>query len=135
MGNIVWLASYPKSGNTWVRAFLANLIAGRPTPVALAELPRYADNDARPELFRAAAGGGDISQMDFAQLCALRPRVHEQIAASAPKTVFVKTHSVAGSIDGVPLHNPQVGAGASQPVTTQMSLSVFSAFSVVQSFL
>ena len=29
MGNIVWLASYPKSGNTWIRAFLANLIANR----------------------------------------------------------------------------------------------------------
>lgn len=24
MGNIIWLASYPKSGNTWVRAFLAS---------------------------------------------------------------------------------------------------------------
>ena len=23
---IVWLASYPKSGNTWTRAFLSNLI-------------------------------------------------------------------------------------------------------------
>ena len=26
MGKIVWLASYPKSGNTWVRAFLHNLL-------------------------------------------------------------------------------------------------------------
>jgi hypothetical protein len=26
--NIVWLASYPKSGNTWVRFILANLMAG-----------------------------------------------------------------------------------------------------------
>ena len=24
---IVWLASYPKSGNTWTRAFLSNLAA------------------------------------------------------------------------------------------------------------
>ena len=24
MGKIIWLASYPKSGNTWLRAFLAN---------------------------------------------------------------------------------------------------------------
>src|SRR5262249_28576240 len=27
MGKIVWLASYPKSGNTWLRAFLHNLLA------------------------------------------------------------------------------------------------------------
>ncbi len=26
MGGIVWLASYPKSGNTWVRSFLHNLL-------------------------------------------------------------------------------------------------------------
>ena len=48
MGNIVWLASYPKSGNTWLRAFLANLIANRPTPVPLAELPNYGALEADP---------------------------------------------------------------------------------------
>ena len=26
MNNIVWLASYPKSGSTWFRAFLYNLL-------------------------------------------------------------------------------------------------------------
>jgi len=41
MGNIIWLASYPKSGNTWLRAFLANLIADRPTPLAPSELRDY----------------------------------------------------------------------------------------------
>jgi len=25
---IIWLASYPKSGNTWVRSFLANYFSG-----------------------------------------------------------------------------------------------------------
>ena len=27
MSGILWLASYPKSGNTWLRAFLANYLA------------------------------------------------------------------------------------------------------------
>ncbi len=26
MGGFIWLASYPKSGNTWTRAFLHNLL-------------------------------------------------------------------------------------------------------------
>ncbi len=26
VGGIVWLASYPKSGNTWFRVFLSNLM-------------------------------------------------------------------------------------------------------------
>lgn len=34
MGNIVWLASYPKSGNTWLRACIANYLhdGERPLP-------------------------------------------------------------------------------------------------------
>ena len=35
MSNILWLASYPKSGNTWVRAFLDNLMHDARKPLAL----------------------------------------------------------------------------------------------------
>jgi hypothetical protein len=111
MGNIVWLASYPKSGNTWLRAFLANLIANRPSPVPLAELPNYGRLEAEPELYTRIAGQPS-TELEFAQLCALRPQVHAAIAAAAPKTVFVKTHSMAGVLDGVPLVTPAVSAGA-----------------------
>ena len=111
MGNIVWLASYPKSGNTWMRAFLANLVANRATPVALAELPGYGRLEADPELYSQVAGRPS-TELDFDQLCALRPQVHAAIAAAAPRTVFVKTHSMAAVHDGVPLITPQVTAGA-----------------------
>ena len=36
--NIVWLASYPKSGNTWFRMFLANYNINSETPVSLDEI-------------------------------------------------------------------------------------------------
>lgn len=32
MGGIIWLASYPKSGNTWMRAFLHNLLRNPSAP-------------------------------------------------------------------------------------------------------
>jgi len=111
MGNIVWLASYPKSGNTWLRAFLANLIANRPTPVPLAELPQYGTLEADPEIYSRLAGRPN-TELTFDELCALRPRVHATIAAAASRTVFVKTHSLAGQHDGVPLLTPTVSAGA-----------------------
>ena len=38
MGKIIWLASYPKSGNTWVRAFLANYISNTEKPFPINEL-------------------------------------------------------------------------------------------------
>lgn len=37
-GAIVWLASYPKSGNTWFRIFLANLAAGENGPTDINNL-------------------------------------------------------------------------------------------------
>ena len=38
--NIRWLASYPKSGNTWARIFLANLLAPQPRSLTLDEITR-----------------------------------------------------------------------------------------------
>jgi len=111
MGNIVWLASYPKSGNTWLRAFLANLVANRPTPVPLLELPNYGRLEADPALYSQIAGRPS-TELDFDQLCALRPQVHAAIAEAAPRTVFVKTHSMAGAHNSVPLLTPQISAGA-----------------------
>ena len=123
MGNIVWLASYPKSGNTWLRAFLANLMANRPTAVPLAELHRYAALDADPDLYSRIAGRPS-TQLDFDQICALRPQVHAAIAAAAPRTVFVKTHSMAGVHNGVPLLTPSVSAGAIYVVRNPLDVVV-----------
>ncbi len=123
MGNIVWLSSYPKSGNTWLRAFIANLIANRPTPVPLAELPKYGRLEADPELYSQVAGRPS-TELDFDQLCALRPQVHAAIAASAPRTVFVKTHSYAGMHDGVPLLTPAVSAGAICVVRNPLDVTI-----------
>jgi hypothetical protein len=111
MGNILWLASYPKSGNTWIRAFLANLVANRPTPLPLSELSNYGRLEADPELYSRVAGKPS-TELSFDELCALRPQVAAAIVAEAPRTVFVKTHSMAGVHNGAPLITPQGTAGA-----------------------
>lgn len=38
MKNTVWLVSYPKSGNTWFRMFLANYLKNAEAPVSLKEI-------------------------------------------------------------------------------------------------
>ena len=123
MGNIVWLASYPKSGNTWLRAFLANLVADTGGPVPLAELPQYCEDEARPELFSALAGRPS-TELTFDEICALRPRVHADIAARSPGTRLVKTHNCAGFVGRHPLHNASVTAGAIYVVRNPLDVAV-----------
>ena len=123
MGNIVWLASYPKSGNTWIRAFLANLVANRSDPVPLNDLPKYCEDEARPELFTMAAGKPS-TELSLDEILATRPRVHELIAANARGTRFVKTHNYAGAFNGHPLHNAEVTAGAVYVVRNPLDVAV-----------
>ena len=123
MGNIVWLASYPKSGNTWIRAFLANLIANRSDPVPLNDLARYCDDEARPEFFNIVAGKPS-TELSLDEIAAIRPRVHTFIAANARGTRFVKTHNYAGAFNGHPLHNAEVTAGAIYVVRNPLDVVV-----------
>ncbi|THD09685.1 sulfotransferase domain-containing protein [Metallibacterium scheffleri] len=111
MGNIVWLSSYPKSGNTWLRAFIANLVADARAPLAFDTWPRYAVDEANPERFSRVAGAPS-TDLDVDALCRSRVAVQADIAAAARGTVFVKTHNLAGSFDGHALQNWTVTAGA-----------------------
>lgn len=123
MGNIVWLASYPKSGNTWLRAFLANLVANRVDAVTPNELARYGDDEASPERYTAIAGRPS-SDLTVEELSAVRPQVHAAIASRAQGTRFVKTHNLSGSFDGHPLHNWDVTAGAVYVVRNPLDVVV-----------
>lgn len=123
MGNIVWLASYPKSGNTWLRAFLSNLVANRATPLNPDELRDFTDEEARAGRFTELAGrpNTELSPEDIA---ALRPEVHALIARDAQGTRLVKTHNLCGSFEGYPLFNWQVTAGAIYVVRNPLDVAV-----------
>ena len=123
MGNIVWLASYPKSGNTWLRAFLANLIANRSEPVPLNELSAYAADEANPDLF-SEIGASPSSGFDIDAIAQLRPQVHAAIAQRSQGTCFVKTHNMFGSFDGHTLHNMEVTAGAIYIVRNPLDVAI-----------
>jgi hypothetical protein len=123
MGNICWLASYPKSGNTWLRAFLANLVADTGRPLPLAELSRYCEDEALPEDYSALAGEPS-AQLSMEAISRLRPQVHQRIADRHPATVFVKTHNMFGSYDGYPMHNVDVTATAIYVVRNPLDVTV-----------
>lgn len=113
MGNIVWLASYPKSGNTWLRAFIYNLIENPQQPGKITQLPGYFEEESKPRWYEPYAPPGGVAALSFEAAMALRPKVHQDIANSRVRgTVFVKSHNMFGQFEGVPLHNVSVMAGA-----------------------
>lgn len=123
MGSIVWLASYPKSGNTWLRAFLANLIANRADPLRPDEIRNYTDSEARADRFTELAGKPN-TELDIDEIAALRPEVHALIAQRAQGTRLVMTHNFAGSFEGHPTFNWQVTAGAIYVLRNPLDVAV-----------
>ena len=123
MGNIVWLASYPKSGNTWIRAFLANLVANRSDPVPLNDLSRYCEDEARPELFGVVAGKPS-TELDSRRDHRAASAGARAIAANARGTRFVKSHNYAGRWAEHPMHNAAVTAGAIYVVRNPLDVAV-----------
>ena len=123
MGNIVWLASYPKSGNTWLRAFLANLIANRADPLAPSELRDYGDAEALANRFTELAGKPSTS-LSATELATMREQIHAMIAMQARGSRLVKTHNYNGSFDGHPLINWEVSAGAVYVVRNPLDVAV-----------
>ncbi len=120
---VLWLASYPKSGNTWVRAFLANLFANPAQPVHVNQLANFAYGD-HQGLYYARLAGRDFSTLSDEEINRLRPQVQRQIATARPETVFVKTHNALTTLDGVPTIAPDVSAGVIYVLRNPLDLAV-----------
>ena len=113
MGNIAWLASYPKSGNTWLRAFIYNLFMQPEQPGGIAEFPKYFESESDRNWYTPYLGNRTPDSINPDEIFVLKERVHKRIARKvADGTVFTKTHNRFGKVNGHPLHNLTVTAGA-----------------------
>lgn len=90
--SIVWLASYPKSGNTWTRIFLANYLFNRQTPMPINEIHKLGIGDAIARTYRMVAGR-PIDTTDPRGTLALRGRVLQAIVSNGADVNLVKTHN------------------------------------------
>ncbi len=103
--NLVWLASYPKSGNTWTRIFLANYLLGREQPIPINQVHRLGMGDAIAKAY-AMVAGRPIDTADHAGMLALRPKVLRGIAGNGADVNFVKTHNIRDIAFGTELIPP-----------------------------
>ena len=110
MKRIVWLASYPKSGNTWFRAFLANLLCERDEPVNINNLHTGNIASARGPL--DAALGYDSTNLTHDEIDLLRPELYLRQAQLSESTLYLKVHDAYLSApNGRPLFPPEATKG------------------------
>jgi len=123
MGRIVWLASYPRSGNTWLRAFLHNLLRDPDLPYDINRLQDFTLIEAQARWFQAL-DPRPTETLTKEEVAALRPRVHQAMTRAFPDTVFVKTHNALVEDRGTPLISLEATAGAIYVVRNPLDVAV-----------
>ena len=85
---IVWLASYPKSGNTWVRSFLTAYRSGSDfVDINALDTGHAAWRPALDEWL-----GLETADLLHAELRNMLPSAYRQVACLAKQPIFLKTH-------------------------------------------
>ena len=123
MGKIIWIASFPKSGNTWMRAFLANYILKQKESYPINELGSFSLSDTRPRFFQEASGK-PVEQLSTIDTLKLRLKCQKLIAEFKNHDHFVKTHSRYGTFKGHSLINDRVSKGAIYLVRNPLDLVI-----------
>jgi hypothetical protein len=89
MSTLYWLASYPKSGNTWLRVLLSNYLKNNDKPANINEL--VSAGAFNSEIFGEYLGV-ESSNLNEKQIFNYRPLVYEQMAKESSEPQFLKVH-------------------------------------------
>jgi hypothetical protein len=113
---IVWIASYPASGNTWIRLFLYHLmramtgvpnLGGEINNVGMASLYEIQQVGLFKEFL-----GKPVKEATWQEIAAIRPKVQDAIVKRSKGIALVKTHSLLGGVQGMELISLGVAVGS-----------------------
>lgn len=102
---INWLASYPKSGNTWVRCFLRAYQFDAYEPIDINQIGRISETDSRRTLYAALVG--DDAELTDQNINAHRFEVQSRLADRIGFHQVAKTHNARVMVDGVKMINEE----------------------------
>jgi hypothetical protein len=111
MGAIVWLASYPKSGNTWMRSFLHNFLRNPDRSYDINKMSDFTLGESQVSWYQRFDPRPG-SQYTKDEVRRMRPLVHRAMINAYPDSVFVKTHNALIADNDTPLVTLDVTAGA-----------------------
>lgn len=101
-GGIVWLASYPKSGNTWFRTFISNLLYEKSEDISINQLKT--DGIFSSRHIMDGLTGVETSNLTPDEIDLLRSTAYNHLAQTATKKLFIKVHDAYTYLeDGAPL--------------------------------
>jgi aryl sulfotransferase len=110
MAGIFWLASYPKSGNTWMRIFLTNYLQNDEQPADINRLDGGPIASARAifdDLVGVEASDLTLEEQEF-----LRPQVYAEFARNLETDEFLKVHDAYTlNAEGRPLFPSEISRG------------------------
>lgn len=123
---IVWLASYPKSGNTWTRVFLHSLIkalSGEANTQNINSLGRFTVGLDGKELYAKILGFEPTSEHRN-KIAAVRHEVQRTAAEQFDGLLFTKTHQALVVDRGTTTINFEVTAGAIYIVRNPLDVAI-----------
>lgn len=134
MSGIVWLASYPKSGNTWVRIFITNLLAGDQSPAEINGVDFSRQRANNIQIFDDAAGV-ESSDLTEEEIDRFRPSVFRHLKENSSAPLFLKVHDAYSILPhGEPVFPTDATAGAvyilRNPLDVAISFAHYSALPV-----
>lgn len=126
---MVWLASYPKSGNTWLRTLLANFLKRAARAVPLNALPFGPALDGYRVGELAGVAADDCTEAEVDSLIPACWRAYLASSACGPESRLSKTHGAyVVNRAGEPLFPVDVTAGAVYVVRNPLDVAVSAAF-------
>ena len=120
-GSIVWIAAYPKSGSTWLRAVLTNYLRDAASPASINDLAGAMFHE---RLLFDEYLGLPSSDLTDEEVLRLRPRLYELLARELPRPWFVTVHDACVRTESGPLFPAAATAGAVALVRNPLDIAV-----------
>jgi hypothetical protein len=124
---ILWLASYPKSGNTWTRTFLHNLLklldGDVESPQDINTMNEFTTWEISARAYEKYLGKPP-KDCDRKEIAATRPKVQRDIAENTEGLALVKTHHALVLDRGTPTINFDVTSGAVYIVRNPLDVAI-----------
>jgi sulfotransferase family protein len=124
VSSIIWLASYPKSGSTWLRALLVNYLRDADDPADINDLREDRMGHAASRATFDEFAGVEASALSSEAVERLRPDVYRRLAHEAHEDLLLKVHDAWRTETDVELFPRDVTRGVVYVVRNPLDVAV-----------